>query len=277
MVSNILEKIKEYDINSVLIISDFDFTLTKAIDDKNQIYPTSISVFRRDDFLGKDYIKKTKELAKYYRPIENDTTISEEKKYKLMEEWWHKNIGDLIIKSGLNKDLIQKVTDKNLIESRAGLTNLLIFLSNKNIPLFILSSGIGEVISGFFEKIEIDTSNIHILANFYNYDENGFATELKGDMIHTLNKDLHNIKNLPFYESISKKKNIILLGDSLSDVKMSKGFDYDNILKIGFLNVLPTDTKYEQAKKDFEEKYDILLDWDSGMQPIIDILEEIAN
>jgi len=277
MVLNILKKIKEYDINSVLIISDFDFTLTKKIDENNQIYPTSISVFRKDDFLGKDYIRKTKELAKYYRPIEDDTTISEENKYKLMEEWWHKNMDDLIIKSGLNKDLIQKVTKRNLIESRAELTNLLKFLSNKNIPLFILSSGIGEVISGFFEKIKIKTSNIHILANFYNYDKEGFATELKGDMIHTLNKDLHNIKKLPFYQQISNKKNIILLGDSLSDVKMSKGFDYDNILKIGFLNVLPNDPKYEQTKKDFEEKYDILLDWNSSMQPVIDILEEIDN
>jgi hypothetical protein len=62
----------------------------------------------------------------------------------------------------------------------------------------------------------------------------------KGPMIHVLNKKEQAIaheKNVAWFKKIEKKKNVILMGDSLHDVDMAEGVkDIKTCLRIGFLN-----------------------------------------
>lgn len=107
-------------------------------------------------------------------------------------------------------------------------------LHDKNIPLVIFSaSGLGyESIYYTFEKIHKLYDNIDIISNAFIRDEHGKAIGIREPVIHSFNKDETVLKDFPVYEEIKDRKNILLLGDSLGDVGMANGIDYDNILKI---------------------------------------------
>ena len=62
-------------------------------------------------------------------------------------------------------------------------------------------------------------------------------TGYKKTIITSWSKDETVLKEFPeIYNKIKDRKNVILIGDELGDVGMIEGFDYDNLLKIGFLN-----------------------------------------
>ena len=65
-------------------------------------------------------------------------------------------------------------------------------------------------------------------------------------------------------------KNILLLGDSTDDVSMAIGFDYKNLIKIGFWNK-PTPENQPIYKK----SYDILITNDGSMNEVNKILKQI--
>ncbi|MBU2415738.1 hypothetical protein KKH86_00740 [Patescibacteria group bacterium] len=71
-------------------------------------------------------------------------------------------------------------------------------------------------------------------------------------------------------ELIKNRKNVLLLGDSFGDTEMINGFDYDNLIKIGFLN--------ENVKENLEEykkNYDVVILNDGSMEYVNDLLNEI--
>jgi cytosolic 5'-nucleotidase 3 len=86
-----------------------------------------------------------------------------------------------------------------------------------------------------------------------------------------MNKEEISFKDLPVFERIKNRKNILLMGDSLSDIDMVKGFDCDNVIKIGFLN-----DEIEKMKEFYLKKYDILITNDSSMDFVNELLKEIG-
>jgi 5'-nucleotidase len=71
------------------------------------------------------------------------------------------------------------------------------------------------------------------------------------------------------YHKIEHRKNIILLGDSLGDSNMAQEFDYNAILKIGFLNM-----NTEENLEKYKEHYDVILTNDSSTEFILNLLNE---
>jgi hypothetical protein len=63
-----------------------------------------------------------------------------------------------------------------------------------------------------------------------------------------------------------------LLGDGLWDAQMADGFDYENILKIWFLN---NDTP--DNRKKFSETFDLIILDDGDMEEINKILKKILQ
>ena len=58
-----------------------------------------------------------------------------------------------------------------------------------------------------------------------------------GDMIHVYNKNENAIHSSDYFDNISHRENLLLLGDSLGDLRMAEGAgDLECMLKIGFLN-----------------------------------------
>ena len=58
----------------------------------------------------------------------------------------------------------------------------------------------------------------------------------KGDLIHSFNKNESSVHDSDYFDNLEKHNNILLLGDSIGDLRMADGAKFDNILKIGFLN-----------------------------------------
>jgi len=62
--------------------------------------------------------------------------------------------------------------------------------------------------------------NICLIGNEFVRDRDK-AVDFKKPIIHSLNKDETVIKEFPkIYEKVKDKKNVILLGDSISDIQM---------------------------------------------------------
>jgi hypothetical protein len=60
----------------------------------------------------------------------------------------------------------------------------------------------------------------------------------KGDgrLIHVLNKDESGIRGTSYFQEVSSRSNVILLGDHLGDLRMAEGLSHEVCLTVGFLN-----------------------------------------
>lgn len=239
-----LNKIKEWNDDSIYVVTDFDQTLTlRGSKSSWELISTSN--------IGNDYIEKVNKLYKKYRPIEADETIDIKIKNKAMIEWWAKHI-NLLIKYKLKEDVIyNSIKDINKMKARPGLIEMLTNFYKRGIPVIIISAGIGNFIELFLKANNCYYDNIIILSNFIKF-ENEVAVGFEDNIIHSLNK---NEVSLPkeVKEKIKNRNNIILMGDIISDIKMIEESKRNLAFKIAFL---------EENIKDnlplFKENYDMI-------------------
>ena len=271
-----LEKIKSRFVkdgaSKLHILADFDKTLTKAFVNGKSV-PSMISILRDGNYLTKEYVEKARALSEKYYPIEVDPKIPLEEKKEVMRKWWTEHF-NLLIKSKLNKKDIEKVVNSGKVELREGCLEFLDLLHKQDIPLIIMSSsGLGrESISRYFEKYNKLHKNIYIISNEFEWDKEGYLIRVEEPIIHAMNKDETLIKNFPIFDIIKNKKNVILLGDNIEDTGMVEGFDYNNLIKIGFLN-----ESIEENLKYYKKAYDILILNDFDMKYVSNLLREIIS
>jgi len=243
------KKILEEGVDNFHVIADFDKTLTQAFTEGNKVQ-SIIAILRNKNYLTEDYSPKAHALFEKYHPFEIDPKVSVDEKKKAMTNWWNEHF-DLLIKSGLNLDDLKNLVDEGEIEMRNGTLEFIDFLYNKKIPLVIMSAGLGDVIKLYLEKERRLYDNVHVVANFFEWNSDGKAVKIKLPIIHSMNKDEHTLENLPIFEELRTRKNVLLLGDGLGDLGMIKGFDCNNLISIGFLNE-NVEENLEFFKKDFE-------------------------
>ncbi len=254
------------------ILADFDNTLTKVfVNGKKTL--SLVAVLRNENYLSEEYSKEAHALAEKYRPIEHDHSISMAERKKAMAEWWTKHF-ELLIRSKLNKNNLKRVIDEGNVEFREGTLDLLDFLHDHKIPLIIMSSsGIGDLIPMFLEKHKRLYDNIYIITNLYEWDSNGNAVGVKPPLMHIFNKDETIIKDFPnIYSKIKERKNVIALGDSIGDLGMIKGFDFDNLIEVGFLS--------ENIEKDLElykNSFDVIITDDGPMSYVNELIMKVAK
>jgi HAD superfamily hydrolase (TIGR01544 family) len=257
---------------TIHVLADFDRTLTTAFVDGKSL-PSLISVLRDGSYLTPDYARKAQALYEKYHSIEIDPKISLSEKKKAMLEWWKTHFA-LLVSCGLNKSDLERVVASDKVKFRKGTKEFIHALKEKNIPLVIMSSsGLGgDAIRMYLKKAKMLFDNVHIVSNAFEWDEKGNAVRMVEPIIHVLNKDETAIQDFPVFKTIEDRKNVLLLGDSLGDVGMVEGFDYENLIKIGFLN-----EKIEENIKDYENNFDIVILNDSEMNFVNELLEEIAG
>jgi 5'-nucleotidase len=255
------------------ILSDFDRTLTYSSVNRIRT-PSLISQLRNGKYLTEDYAEKAKALFNKYHPIEISATISQKEKAEKMREWWLSHY-KLLADSGLDETTIKKavsdIIQEGSIKLRAGTNQFLNNLNKNKIPLVIISSaGIGNMIKDFLSEQSLLLSNVHILGNILEFNKEGKFTGIKNNKItHVMNKREAELKGLPIYQELQKRKNIILLGDSLDDLQMVENSKYQNLVSIIFLENIEL---LEQAKKSF----DIVITNDSDFSEVNKLLEEIV-
>ncbi len=254
------------------ILADFDRTLTQAFSDWK--YRASlISVLYEEWHLSKEYQKTAQWFAAKYRPIELDNSISMEDKKEAMKEWRTKH-KLLLIKEWITKQDIYEAMKSQNINLREWSKNFFESLDKNNIPLVILSAGwLGTLsIEKYLENQKSLNNNIHLIWNEFIRDWDN-AIDFKKPIIHTFNKDETIIQAFPeIYEQVKNKKNVILLWDSLSDVKMIDGFEYDNLLKIWFLN-----KDVDKNIDKYINNYDVVITNDWAMNFVNELLEKIVE
>ncbi len=155
---------------------------------------------------------------------------------------------------------------------REGAEDFIDYLEEKDIPLVIMSSGGlgGDSISMFLKKKGKLYDNVHIISNSFEWDKEGRAVSVKEPIIHGMNKRETAVKDYPVFEKVKDRKNVLLLGDSINDIDMIEGFNYDNLISVGFLN-----KDIEKNLQYYREQYDIVVSNDGSMRYLNDFLEDI--
>lgn len=254
------------------IRSDFDRTITYwTIDGKKT--PSLISLLRDGKHLSPDYPDRAIELFRRYHPVEIDPTLSTEDKKPIMKIWWEKHFS-LMIECGLKKADVFDVIKESYLRLRRHVDTCLQILRNNNIPVIIISAwAIGDAIPFFLWTQWLDFENIHYICNHFYWDDWGYATSIREPIIHIFNKDETSIREIPkTYEHIKNRKNIILIWDSLWDIGMCHKDEYDNLLKIGFLN-----SEDEWMRSQYINNFDVIIDWDGDFLFVKECLQNILK
>lgn len=252
------------------ILSDFDRTLTYGSVGGIKT-PSIISMLRDGKHLSEEYARKARALYDKYHKYEIDLSLSEAERKKLMRAWWNTH-NKLLVESGLSYSDLEDIVENGHVRFREGVEEFLDWTYQNNVPMVIMSaSGCGDAIKLFFEKIGKDYPNIHYVTNQFEWDENGKAIAPKEPVIHSLNKDETVLSELPeVYKVVKDRKNVILLGDSLHDLGMIDGFEYDNLIRIGFQNDVSANLNNE-----YEKKFDVVLKGDGDFEYVGKLIKDL--
>ena len=245
--------------NNFYVVADFDRTLTEGASD------STWGIFANANQVGKEYKEKRTALYNKYRPIEIDPNISEEEKSKAMTEWWQLHI-NLFYEYGVKEEAVKNAVRLGNMKYRNGAKEFLRKMNELNVPVIIVSAGIGNVIEEFLKLEEDLYSNIKIISNFIVF-ENGEFKGIAGEIIHALNKNVvkldedskHNLENI---------KNILLLGDGFADLKMISDKAKESAITVGFL-----DEKIEENLELYNKGFDIVLTNLSSFDDVNNILK----
>ena len=265
------KNILEAGVGKLHVLADFDRTLTKAFVDGKKV-SSIIAILRNENYLDEEYSKKAQALFNKYNPIEIDPNLSIEEKKLKMDEWWRAH-WKLLIDSKLNKKHIMKIVENDKVVFRKYALDFIDELHKKEIPLVIISASVGDFISLLLEDKKKLYSNVHVLSNSLEWDEQGNATGIIEPVVHVFNKDETVLEDFPdVYNHVKERKNVILLGDSIGDVGMIEGFEYDNLIKIGFLN-----DKIEENLDLYKKNFDVVVLNDGEMGFVKDLIKEIKG
>jgi len=250
------------------ILTDFDKTLTDPGEINGKKISSTISQIRAGGYLGEEYSKLSYELFDKYSPLEHDQSISKEERSQKMAEWYslhHK----ILVKYGLNKAILDDIMEKSHSHLKNGVADFIISTNKKQIPIIIMSAGPAYMIQKQLELENLMLDNVHIVANFYEFDKDGYMTGTLGQLIHSANKYETAVKNFDFYNKIRERTNVIQIGDVIDDIGMAQGFEYKNLLSIGFCYK-------EQNRAEFEKVFDLVLDGADGFEKINKIIDRIV-
>ena len=248
------------DLDNVYVVTDFDRTIT------NGNSKTSWSILASSNLVPKSYIQERQKLYDYYRPIEISESMDVLLKMQSMKDWFRKHI-ELFVKYKISEKVFEEAaTNLRIMEFRPYAKEFIEFLYKKNIPLIIISAGIGNFIESFLKHNNCYYENIYISSNKIVF-KNGIAVGVENNIIHSLNK---NEVSLPttILEKLKNRDKVILLGDQVSDLNMVDKNKHKEVVSVGFL------TSKEQLKT-MTSNYDIVCEENDGYDKVKEILFKI--
>ncbi|KAI9520173.1 Cytosolic 5'-nucleotidase 3A [Dissostichus eleginoides] len=251
------------------IITDFDMTLSKfAVNGKR--CPSCHNIIDNCNLVTEDCRQKLLQLKNKYYPIEIDPNLTMEEKYPFMVEWYFKS-HTLLVEQRLEKDKLPEVVKESEAALREGYEQFFDRLQQHDVPVFIFSAGLGDVLEEIIRQAGVYHPNVKVVSNFMDFDENGVLKGFKGELIHVYNKHDSALRNTEYFKQVKEYSNIILMGDSLGDLSMADGApNVENILKIGFLN-----DKVEERLDKYLDSYDIVLVKDETLEVPNAILQKV--
>lgn len=235
------------DLSNIYVVADFDRTIS------SNSSCTSWAVLANSDLVPDSYIQERTELYNRYRPIELDDSMDFDIRSQLVKEWFQKHI-ELFFKYEFSENIfIKAARDLRIMSFREGAKQFINFLHDNNIPLIIISAGIGNFIEYFFEYNDCFYDNVHVISNKVMF-KNGIAYKTDKNIIHPLNK---NEVSLPedIKSKLNNRTNVILLGDQITDLKMVDKSKHNDVLTVCF----QTDDNMDKID-DYSASFDILVE-----------------
>ncbi|KAG6622748.1 HAD hydrolase, family IE [Phytophthora cinnamomi] len=281
--------------DQLLVISDFDRTLTpyyKPCGDPNEPLvqeSSSHQVLLTSSLLPPTVAEEDAKLFARYYPVEISPTLSLEEKLPLMEEWWT-SINYLLVESKVALTQVKEAVESSHLSFRRGFNQLTTLLHDRQVPTLVFSAGLYDVIHvapekefaakrGCGEGIHTGSrvytpANIHVVSNMMHFDARGTVESFRGRTVHPLTQAACSLLDSPFWteQHLDQRRNILLLGDSRGDVRMTEGLDAHEIIRVGFLNV-----HVEEALDEYLDLYDVVLTNDASLIPVGLLVEQIMN
>ncbi|KAF2361770.1 Pyrimidine 5'-nucleotidase eukaryotic [Trinorchestia longiramus] len=242
------------------VVADFDYTLTRVHDENGERLHCSWGVLDNSPVMPDFYRAETKALLDKYYPVEVSSHMTEQEKIPHMVEWYSQ-VQELLSRSRLSRTAVRNSVEQSNAQLRIGTGSMLAKLEACEVPVLVFSAGMGDILVHILDKFKLYSSNVKIVSNFFKYDEEDCVVGFENETIHMFNKNENVIHSSPYFKNISGRSNVILLGDSLGDIKMVHGISSpEAILKIGFLN-----DKVDERLSLYEEAFDVVLIDDQTM------------
>jgi len=240
--------------DDLIVITDFDATITTG--DSEQCH----------DVMGNSRLLDP-EFRKEFAPLldwSTNTAIDG-------VEWWDVAHG-LMIKYGMPaRNIIPRLVREAKMVPRPGALELLKRLEELRVPVLIVSAGLSDVIEEYLRQHGALSENVTICSNRLNYAGDSTPKTVSPDPpITSFTKEYAYSSASAFFAEHAKRKAVIQLGDSVTDVDPARHVPYDHLLSVGFVNERPDPTKHYAA-------FDAVVHGNDGsLLPVTDLLEEIA-
>ncbi|XP_071101196.1 cytosolic 5'-nucleotidase 3-like isoform X2 [Haliotis cracherodii] len=252
------------------VVADFDSTLSKH-KHRGQVCATCHNVLEESHVMPDFFKDQATALRNKYMPLEFSHDLTVEEKIPLMIEWYKAGVA-MYVGSGIRSQDISVSVAKAKLLLRDDCLWFFDELHQHGIPLLIFSAGIGDIIEEVITQQARMLDNMKIVSNFMDFDSEGKLIGFKGEMIHTYNKNENAVHKSDYFERLKHHENLILLGDSLGDLRMAEGAEVTHMLKIGFLN-----HHVETNLKPYMESYDIVIQEDETMDVVNAVLKKILG
>ena len=164
--------------SNLQFIVDFDNTLTKTHKDGVSL-DCSWGVLESYSELPSSYHEKVRAAKEKYHPIELDVSISQEEKIPIMIEWY-KEANRCLAESGVKLPWLPLMVEQSNVELRDLTEEMLRSLHTNNIPLLVLSAGVGDLINHIMQHFGVLLNNTTLVSNFLQFDEEGNIVGLQG-------------------------------------------------------------------------------------------------
>ena len=275
---------------NLVLVTDFDFTITKRFNYQKNISLFSSYRFYDESLIGgnqQKILEIQNQLCNQYMKYETDNSYDKTIREKKVHEFYSKSL-DVYINPNFTRNSIGKMLKKlkEKFELRKYTKDLFEMLIKLGIPIIIVSGGVKEVIIDLLKKCIKNFENylsqkkIIIIANDLYFEEGKGCVGHSTDVIYAFNKS--NFVKESIKKNFPDVKNVIVMGDHINDYDSVEDLEItkNNIIGIGFVNIKPEimkdDTKKEIIKKnveDYKNVYDINLVGDTDFSFLIKLLK----
>lgn len=248
-----------FTLNSIHLILDFDHTITTP--DSASTHTILYSARKLD------FNRKSDEIYDKYRAIELDPSIPIKQKTKYMREWTLANNAS-IVEANFTKEEFMDLSVKAKVNIRSGTDQLCNFCKERQIPLLILSAGIGNIVLDLLTKFQLHSSCV--VSNMAQFDTQGNIAGFHDICVDAFSKGETDLSCTEYAPLVKMRRHAIIIGDGLGDVSMGDSLEHDLVFKVGFCNSVEKLDSYLNA-------YDLVLSRNDGFEAILEIIQDIEN
>ncbi len=159
--------------DDLLVMADFDRTLTKAFDSEGDKMSPGRLMRGLEVFQGK-ISEEIEDLYLKYKIIEADNKFKKREKIEALSDCYRRQMR-IMVKAGFNKDMLKDLVDNYEINFRDRFDSFVDYLSVNKIPLIIVSAAWGDLIELYLKKEGCLKERVYVVSNFFKFERHGKA------------------------------------------------------------------------------------------------------